>query len=118
MTTNPSNQCRPGWARSPRHNDRWPTSSASTNELLTVGGQTSPPLEEIADDPADLTAWVTRLPVADKDPPVAQGEAARVRVRMEALRRFRGDTAPTILVPTRQTVADLLDVAAQHRVRP
>jgi hypothetical protein len=62
---------------------------------------------------------VTRLPIAEKDRLLArviQGEAARVR--MELLRGFRGDTAPVIPVPTRRTVAGLLDAAAQQRVRP
>jgi len=36
-------------------------------------------------------------------------------VRMELLRRFRGDTTPTIPVPARRTVADLLDNAARQR---
>ena len=89
------------------------------DDLLAIAAQTSPPLEEITDDPGDLVAWVSRLPVAEKDRLLArviQGEAARVR--MELLRSFRGDTAPTIPVPTRRTVADLLDAAAQQRVRP
>jgi hypothetical protein len=89
------------------------------DDLLAIAAQTSPPLEEIADDPGDLTAWATRLPVAEKDrllARVVQGEAARVR--MELLRSFRGDTAPTIPAPTRRTVADLLDAAARQRVRP
>jgi hypothetical protein len=86
------------------------------NDLLTIAAQTSSPLEEIADDPSELADWVTRLPVAEKDRllrRVVQGEAARVR--MELLRRYRGDTAPTIPVPTRRTVADLLDDAARRR---
>lgn len=85
-------------------------------DLLAIAAQASPPLEEIAKDPGDLVAWVTRLPVAEKDrilARVVQGEAARVR--MELLRRFRSDTAPTILVPARRTVADLLDDAARRR---
>jgi hypothetical protein len=89
------------------------------DDLLAIAAQTSPPLDEVADDPADLTAWVTRLPVDDKDrllARVAQGEAARVR--MELLHGFRGDTAPTIPAPTRRTVAGLLDAAAQQRIRP
>jgi hypothetical protein len=89
------------------------------DDLLAIAAQTSPPLEEIADDPGDLAAWVTCLPVAEKDrllARVAQGEAARVR--MELLHRFRGDTAPTIPAPTRRTVAALLDAAARQRVRP
>ena len=89
------------------------------DDLLAIAAQSSPPLEEIADDPGDLAAWVTRLPVAEKNrllARVVQGEAARVR--MELLRSFRGDTAPTIPVPTRRTVADLLDAAARQRIRP
>ena len=70
------------------------------DDLLAIAAQTSPPLEEVADDPGDLAAWVSRLPVTEKNrllARVVQGEAARVR--MELLRRFRGDTAPTIPVP-------------------
>ncbi|MBM7789340.1 hypothetical protein [Tenggerimyces flavus] len=86
------------------------------NDLLAVAAQTSPPLDEIADDLSDLAAWVTRLPVAEKNRllgRVIQGEAARVR--MEMLRRYREHTVPTIAVPTRRTVADLLDDAARRR---
>lgn len=87
------------------------------DDLLAIAAQTSPPLAEIAEDPGDLAAWVTRLPVAEKNRLLArviQGEAARVR--MELLRRFRGDTtAPTIPVPARRTVADLLDNVARRR---
>lgn len=86
------------------------------DDLLASAAQTSPPLEETADDPEDLAAWVTRLPVTEKDKLLArvvQGEAARVR--MELMRRFRADTAPTIPVPVRRTVADLLDTAARRR---
>jgi hypothetical protein len=89
------------------------------DDLLAIATQTSPPLEAIADDPGELAAWVTRLPIAEKDrllASVIQGEAARVR--MELLRSFRGDTATVIPVPTRRTVAGLLDATAQQRVRP
>lgn len=70
----------------------------------------------MADDPDDLAVWVARLPVAEKDrllTRVAQGEVARVR--MELLRLFRGDTAPSVPVRARRTVADLLDDAARRR---
>lgn len=83
-------------------------------DLLASAAQTSPPLEEAADDPSDLAAWVARLPVAEKNlllARVIQGEAARVR--MELLRRYRGGTAPTTPGPTRRTVAGLLDDAAR-----
>jgi hypothetical protein len=84
------------------------------DDLLAIAAQASPPLEETADD--DLAAWVARLPVATKNrllARVVRGEAARVR--MELLRRFRADTAPTIPVPARRTVGDLLDNAARRR---
>jgi hypothetical protein len=86
------------------------------NDLLTVAAQTSPPLTETTDDPSELADWVTCLPIAEKDrllTRVVQGEAARVR--MELLRRYRGDTAQTIPVPARRTVAALLDEAASRR---
>jgi hypothetical protein len=84
------------------------------DDLLAIAAQASPPLEETAAD--DLAAWVARLPVATKDrllARVVRGDAARVR--MELLRRFRGDTAATVPVPARRTVADLLDNAARRR---
>ncbi|MFC0432211.1 hypothetical protein [Kutzneria buriramensis] len=86
------------------------------DDLIAIAAQASPPLEQTTDDSEDLGAWVARLPVAEKDrllARVAQGEAARVR--MELLRRFRGDTAPTSPAPARRTVADLLDDAARRR---
>ncbi|WP_134729252.1 hypothetical protein [Amycolatopsis nivea] len=81
--------------------------------LLATAAETSPPLDEAADD---LSAWVAGLPVAEKDlllARVMRGEAARAR--MELLRRFRGDTAPAAPAPARRTVADLLDNAAGRR---
>jgi hypothetical protein len=91
------------------------------DNLIAIAAQASPPLDETADDPDDLAAWVARLPVTEKDrllARVVRGEAARVR--MELLRHFRdehrrGDTAPIIPVPARRTVADLLDNAARRR---
>jgi hypothetical protein len=86
------------------------------DDLLAIAAQTSRPLEDVADDPGELAAWVTRLPVAEKNRllgRVVRGDAARVR--MELLRRFRGATAPTIPVPPRRTVADLLDDTARRR---
>ena len=86
------------------------------DDLLAIAAETSPPLDEIADDPDALAAWVTRLPVTEKNQLLArvvQGGAARVR--MELLRRFHSDTTPTIPAPTRRTVATLLDAAARRR---
>lgn len=86
------------------------------DELLAVAAQASPPLDQVADDPDALAGWVDRLPIAEKNRllgRVLKGEAARVR--MELLRRVRGESAPTIPCPTRRTVADLLDDAARRR---
>lgn len=86
------------------------------DDLLTIAARTSPPLEETTDNPDDLAAWVTHLPVAEKNrllARVARGEAGRVR--MELLHRFRGDTIPPVPISARRTVADLLDSAARHR---
>lgn len=86
------------------------------DDLIAIAAQTSPPLDATADDPDDLAAWVTRLPITEKDrllTRLMQGEA--VRVRMELLRRFRDDTAPTVPAPARRTVAHLLDNAARRR---
>jgi hypothetical protein len=86
------------------------------HDLIAIAAQASPPLEETADGPDDLAAWVARLPVTEKNrllARVVQGEAARVR--MELLRGFRRDTTPAIPAPARRTVADLLDDAARRR---
>lgn len=86
------------------------------DDLLAIAAQTSPPIEAIADDPDDLAASVTRLPVAEKNRLLARvvhGEGARVR--MELLRRFRSDNAPVVHALSRRNVADLLDDAARQR---
>lgn len=85
------------------------------DDLLAIAAQASPSLGEVADDSGDLAAWVTHLPVDEKDgllARVVQGEAAQVRV--ELLRRYRGE-APSVPAPTRRTVADLLDDTARRR---
>jgi hypothetical protein len=86
-------------------------------DLLATAARTSPPLHAVADDPGELAGWVSRLPVAEKNrllSRVVAGDAARVR--MELLRRFRGDTAPSTLPgPARRRVADLLDDTARRR---
>ncbi|MEC3978736.1 hypothetical protein [Amycolatopsis sp. H20-H5] len=86
------------------------------DDLLTTAAQASPPLEETADNPGDLAAWVTHLPVSEKNRllvRVLSGETTRVR--MDLLHRFRGEAAPAIPTPARRTVADLLDAAARLR---
>jgi hypothetical protein len=85
-------------------------------DLLTIAAQTSPPLEEIADDPGQLAAWVTNLPHPEKNRlllRVIDDHAATVR--REILRRFRHEHTTNIPDPPRRTVADLLDGAARRR---
>jgi hypothetical protein len=86
------------------------------DDLLTIAAQTSPPLDEITDDPGQLAAWVTNLPHAEKNRlllRVVDDHAATVR--MEILHRFRHEHTTKIPDPPRRTVADLLDGAAQRR---
>ncbi|MEV7095920.1 hypothetical protein AB0M80_24035 [Amycolatopsis sp. NPDC051045] len=86
------------------------------DDLLAIAAQASPPLEDTADDPDDLAAWVSHLPAAEKGRLLVRvllGEGARVR--MELLGRYRGDTSPVSPSPARRTVADLLDAAARRR---
>jgi hypothetical protein len=86
------------------------------DDLLAIAAQTSPPLDEIADDPGQLAAWVTNLPHAEKNRLLLRVvEDHAVTVRMEMLRRFRDEHAPNIPDPSRRTVADLLDGAARRR---
>ena len=86
------------------------------NDLLAIAAQTSPPLDEIADDPGQLAAWVTNLPHAEKNRLLLRvAEDHAVTVRMEMLRRFRDEHTTNIPDPPRRTVADLLDGAARRR---
>lgn len=85
------------------------------DDLLTTAAGASAPIDH-TDDPGEVTDWVARLPAGEKDrllTRVVLGESARVR--MELLRRFRGDTAPTSPTPSRRTVGELLDTAARRR---
>lgn len=85
-------------------------------DLLAVAAEASPPLDVPADAPAQLAAWLTKLPADEKDRlllQVAQGHAATVR--MEIPRGFRDIMAPSAPSPGRRTVADLLDNARRGR---
>lgn len=85
-------------------------------DLLAIAAQTSPPLDEIADDPGQLAAWVTNLPHAEKTRLLLRVvEDHDVTVRMEMLRRFRDGQTTNIPDLPRRTVADLLDGAARRR---
>jgi hypothetical protein len=85
-------------------------------ELLTVAAKTSPPLPRVATESRrELAAWISALPIAEKDDlllRVVQDRAAQVR--MELLRRFHGQPADATAPPTR-TVGELLDAAAELR---
>ncbi|MET0134165.1 MAG: hypothetical protein ABW215_11295 [Kibdelosporangium sp.] len=86
------------------------------DELLAVAAEASAPRGKAIADPERLAAWVTKLPVAEKNRlllRVAQDQATTVH--MELLRRFRGDTAPAVADQQRRTVGDLLDAAARIR---
>ncbi|HEX5347803.1 MAG TPA: hypothetical protein VFW64_12015 [Pseudonocardiaceae bacterium] len=86
------------------------------DDLLAIAAQASPPLEEIADDPGQLAAWVTNLPHAEKNRLLLRVvDDHAVTVRLEMLRRFRDEHTTNIPNPPRRTVADLLDGAARRR---
>jgi hypothetical protein len=112
----PSHPCHPGWGMLTAAQRALADFLRLDDDLLTIAAQTSPPLEQIAGNPGELAAWVKRLPVVEKDRllrRVVQGDAARIRIEM--LRRFRGENTPNIPVLPRRTVADLLDNAARLR---
>lgn len=86
-------------------------------DLIAVAAMASE--QSGADDSsaADMARWIETLPVADKDAlilRVAQGDDAHLRV--ELLRRFRGQQAETSEAETgNRTVAELLDAAEARR---
>ena len=87
------------------------------DDLLAIAAQTSPPLDEIADDPGQLATWVANLPHAQKNRlllRVIEDHAATVR--MEMLRRFRDEHTTNILDPPRRTVP--ISSTAQHSGEP
>jgi hypothetical protein len=70
-------------------------------DLLAIAAQTSPPLDEIADDPGQLAAWVANLPHAEKNRLLLRVlEDHAMTVRMEMLRRFPRRTHPEHPRPT------------------
>lgn len=84
------------------------------DDLLAVAAEASPPLGKTTDDPKRLSAWVAKLPAAEKDQllvRVARDDAATVH--MELLRRFRDDTTSPVADQPRRTVSDLLDGAVR-----
>src|SRR5918999_169922 len=90
------------------------------SDLLAVAAEASTPLRAVEDDAAKLTAWIAALPPRQKDAflvRVAIDQAAQVR--MELLRRFRGEHGTPSDTPaddpSPRTVAELLDAAADRR---
>ncbi|HEY5854963.1 MAG TPA: hypothetical protein VIW24_13130 [Aldersonia sp.] len=86
------------------------------DDLLAIAAQTSPPLAETTDVSGKLAAWVTNLPVAEKDQlllRVAGNHAPTVR--MEMLHRFHDEHTTTVPASPRRTVTAILDAAARRR---
>ncbi|MEU9890156.1 hypothetical protein [Sphaerisporangium sp. NPDC051011] len=86
-------------------------------DLLAVAAEGSPLQAIVQDDPRELAVWLTKLPQDEKDESlmrvVVQDQAAQVR--MELMRRFRGEPKIDAGEVPRRTVAELLDAAAEHR---
>ena len=83
-------------------------------DLIAVAAETSPPLEEPADD--GLAEWITALPAAEKDTlltMVAGGEGAQVQALL--LRRFRGSDTGTTGRSESSRTATGLRAAAESR---
>lgn len=86
------------------------------DDLLAVAAEASPPLEQFADAPQQLTAWTTNLAPAEKDQfllRILQGPPAAVQ--REMLRRYRDESTASNPRPPQRTIADLLDQAAHQR---
>jgi hypothetical protein len=82
-------------------------------DLIAVAAETSPPLEEPAND--GLAEWITALPAAEKDTlltMVADGEGVQVLL----LRRFRGSDTGTTGRSGSVRTASGLRAAAESRV--
>jgi hypothetical protein len=72
-------------------------------DLLAIAAQTSPPLDEIADDPGQLAAWVTNLPHAENNRLLLRViDDHAVTVRRKILRRFRDEHTTNIPDPPRR----------------
>ncbi len=86
--------------------------------LLEVAAEASPRLPAVTGDARALARHIAKLPARDKDRLlllVAEDQAARAR--MELLRGFRPDPDDQCGSGPRRTVAQLLDTAAERRLR-
>lgn len=87
-------------------------------DLLDTAAQPSAAREQPADDPDEFTTWVLDHQPTEKDRLLTRlVHDQSGTVRLELLRRFREDTAPTRTdpEPQRRTVAELLDETASRR---
>ncbi|WP_342661329.1 hypothetical protein Rruber_05079 (plasmid) [Rhodococcus ruber] len=85
-------------------------------DLLAAAARTSAPLDATLVVPGRLEAWVTSLPVAEKNRLLLRVvEEDAVTVRRELLRRFHREHTTSVPAPPRRTVAALLAAAARRR---
>lgn len=85
------------------------------HDLLDIAAAPSPDLDDAADDPRALAAWIADLAADDKDRLLLRVAQESAVVRMELLGRFRDHTKTPTVTPARRTVAELLDASAQRR---
>ncbi|MFC7643868.1 hypothetical protein ACFQX6_26190 [Streptosporangium lutulentum] len=85
-------------------------------DLLAVAAEASPAQAVVRDDPRELAPWIANLAESEKADlllRVVRDQAAAVR--MELLRRFRGEPKNDHGDLPRRSVAELLDAAAERR---
>ncbi|WP_433375886.1 hypothetical protein [Streptosporangium sp. CA-115845] len=85
-------------------------------DLLAVAAEASPELTAVRDNQRELAAWIGNLPETEKSGlllRVVRDQGAQVR--MELLRRFRGEPKADSGRLPRRSVAELLDAAAERR---
>ncbi len=93
-------------------------------DLVGVAAMASPPLAHAEPKPADVRAWLAKLPASEKDDFLARviaGDAALVNELIQRMRRERGgDGEAGKAAPKQRTVAELLreaEHAADERRR-
>ncbi len=93
-------------------------------DLIGVAAMASPPLAHAEPKPADVRAWLAKLPAGEKDDLLARGIAGDTALMNELIQRMRrergGDRDAGKAAPKRRTVAELLreaERAADERRR-
>ncbi len=84
-------------------------------DLLSVAAEASKPLDPIEPSAAELTGWVARLPVEEKDALLARLASGDPNLGMELARRFRGGRDGSADEKGSRSVAELKDAARRHR---